>query len=109
MTTLDTPLPSLAITDYKFIDVYGTDFRSCIKDMADTTTRLNLWTWFRDEAPPQDTGYMFWGDENVNKITAGLQNNPHSGATFGYCMRQMQAIAKSGFTEWNKDKKLQPE
>ena len=39
--------------------------------------------------------------ENVNKISNGLQNNEHSGATFGYCMRLMQAIAKQGFTEWN--------
>ena len=45
---------------------------------------------------------MFWGHENVNKISDGLEKNDHSGATFGYCMRQMQFIAKNGFNAWNK-------
>ena len=106
MTTLDTPLPSLAVTDYKHLDVYGSDFRPCIKDMADTTTRLNLWTWFREESPPDDTGYMWWGHENIHKISNGLKDNQHSGATFAFCMRVMQAIAKQGFTPWNTVKKV---
>ena len=51
MTTLDTPPLTLTASQYKFVEVYGGDFRSSIKDMADTTTRLNLWTWFRTESP----------------------------------------------------------
>ena len=109
MTTLDTQLPSLAVTDYKYIDVYGCDFRPSIKDMADTTTRLDLWTWFRDESPPDNSGYMWWGLENIHKISNGLSDNQHSGATFGWCMRQMQSIAKNGFTTWNTTVKQQPD
>ena len=108
MTTLDTPASSLAVEAYRFIEVYGTDFRPCIKDMADTTTRLNLWKWFRDESPPENQGYMWWGHENIHKISNGLKDNPHSGATFGWCMRQMQYIAKNGFTKWNTPAKAQP-
>jgi len=95
------------VNAWRFVEVYGTDFRPSLLDMAQTTTRLGLWDWFKTENPPGDSGYMFWGHPNVNKISNGLADNQHSGATFGYCMRQMQTIAKQGFETWNKPK--QPE
>ena len=45
---------------------------------------------------------MFWQHRNVESISSGLKNNQHSGATFGYCVRQMQRIAKEGFQSWNR-------
>ena len=59
------------------------------------------WEWFKNESPPKDSGYTYWQDPNVKKISDGLEVNDHSGATFGYCMRQMQFIAKHGFDKWN--------
>lgn len=88
--------------EWPLVKVYGQDFRPNLLDMAQTTTRLNLWNWFKNESPPANAGYQFWGDENINKISDGLENNEHSGATFGYCMRQMQFIAKNGFEEYIK-------
>jgi hypothetical protein len=98
---MNTPSTSLTASNYKFVEVYGTDFRPHVKDMADTVTRLKLWDWFRTETPPEGQGYMFWSHHNVDIISDGLKNNQHSGATFGYCMRLMQAIAKQGFVKWN--------
>ena len=72
---MNTPPTTLAASDYKFVEVYGTDFRPCVKDMCDTVTRLELWDWFKTENPPQDSGYMFWGHDNVSKISNGLQDN----------------------------------
>ena len=93
------PSPHLAVSDYKNIKVYDTDFRPCVKDTADTVTRLELWDWFKTDPP--NGNYMFCGHPNVDKISGGLQNNVHSAATFAYCMRVMQAIAMQGFDEWN--------
>jgi hypothetical protein len=104
MTTVNYPSN---INSWRFVEVYGTDFRPCLIDMANTTNRLGLWEWFRDEPPPSDSGYSFWNHANVNKISNGLEDNNHSGATFSYCMRQMQYIAKNGFEKWNNP--LQPE
>ena len=92
------------VNAWRFVEVYGADFRPELLDMAQTTTRLGLWDWFQTENPPGDSGYMFWGHPNVSKISNGLEDNQHSGATFGYCMRQMQAIAKQCFETWNKPK-----
>ena len=80
-------------------------FSNDLRLMAATVTQLELWDWFKNENPPGDSGYMYWGHPNVTKISDGLADNQHSGATFGYCMRQMQAIAKKGFDEWNQQTK----
>ena len=90
------------ITRWRMITVYDVDFRRCLVDMANVVTEENLWDWFKNESPPNDKGYMYWEHPNVDKIEKGLDDNPHSGATFGYCMRQMQAIAKQGFENWNR-------
>ena len=89
------------VDQWKVVIVYGFDFRRNLKDMADTIDRLQLWEWFKNESPPQGKGYMYWGHENVQKISDNLENNDHSGATFGFAMRCMQAIAKLGFDNWN--------
>lgn len=88
--------------EWPYIEVYGGDFRPSLKDMADTVSRLELWDWFKNESPPDGKGYSWWEHPNINKISNGLNNNQHSGATFAYCMRCMQAIAKEGFGEWSK-------
>ena len=97
------------ITSWKYVSVYGMDFRPCLLDMANTTTKLDLWDWFKNESPPNDTGYTYWSHPNIKKISDGLEVNEHSGATFGYCMRQMQFIAKHGFDKWNHIINQQPE
>jgi hypothetical protein len=90
------------INEWHNVNVYGLDFRRNLLDMAQTTTRLNLWNWFKNESPPKNEGYHSWDHENVNKICEELYNNNHSGSTFGYCMYQMQIIARNGFETWNK-------
>ena len=90
------------INEWRLIKVYGVDFRPDLLDMAQTITRLNLWDWMKNSDPPETQGYMWWQHRNVESISSGLKNNQHSGATFGYCMRQMQRIAKEGFQSWNR-------
>ena len=101
ITIIEVPSKDLKVSDYKFVSVYDCDFRTEIKTMADTITDLDLWKWFRTVDPPKDKGYSWWEHTNIELISKTLPNNPHSGATFAYCMRQMQSIAKNGFTKWN--------
>ena len=102
MSNPQNPHSTPSFEQWKKISVYGTDFRPSLKDMADITDQLSLWNWFKNESPPENTGYIFWEHENVNAISDGLQNNQHSGATFSFAMRCMQSIAKVGFEDWNK-------
>ena len=94
---MDLPTPSTT---------WPTDlWSSHLKDMADTVTRLELWQWFREENPPEDQGYLWWQHENIDKISRGLPDDPHSGASFAYAMRTMQYIALNGFKKWNSTNK----
>ena len=96
-----TPNYPLDLNKWRKIRVYSMDFRKDLLDMAETTTRLGLWDWFKNYNPPKKDGFMFCGHENVNKISEGLTCNQHSGATFSYAIRNIQYIAKNGFEKWN--------
>jgi hypothetical protein len=87
--------------EWRLVEVYGIDFRSNLLDMAQTITRLGLWNWFKDECSSGGEGYMFWSHPNIQKISAHLENNDHSGATFQFCVSQMYCIAIKGFASWN--------
>ena len=90
-----------ALQNWKSVTVYGSEFNQELKTMADTVDSLNLWDWFRTEDPPSDMGYSWWNHPNISLISNKLPNNPHSGATFSFAMRQMQEIARKGFDAWN--------
>ena len=72
-------------------------------ELKKTIDVLELWPWFGEVSPPDSEGYMFWNHENMNKISAKLDElygNPHSGASWGIAMRNIQMIAREGFDVW---------
>ena len=71
-----------------------------LRSMANTITRLDLWGWLQNENPPANMGYLFWGHPNISRISDGLVHNEHSGSSFACAMRNMQYIAKNGYSKW---------
>ena len=55
-----------------------------------------LWDFFNAE-PPSETGYMFWNSETLGRISKGLDDDGHSGASFAFTMRTIQNIHKIGW------------
>jgi len=47
--------------EWRLVKIYGMDFRSNLLDMAQTTTRLDLWNWFKNESPPENKRLLFLG------------------------------------------------
>ncbi len=88
------------ISNWPKVEVYGIDFRTELLNIANTITKLELWSWMKNESPPPQCGYMRWTHPNIDMISANLPVNNHSGATFAIGMRNIEAIAKKGFTEW---------
>ena len=82
------------------ITYFGGDMSPDLKIMAEVITDLKLWDWFRTESPPPDKGYIWWGHQNVSRISNAIPNSPHSGGSFATAMRCMQAIARKGFRKW---------
>ena len=94
------------IEDWPLVRVYGIDFRRSLVELKQTIDVLELWDFMKNQEPPKNSGYCFWGHENVNLISKKLDElyvNDHSGATWGYAMRVMQAIAKKGFENFKRE------
>ncbi len=72
--------------------------------LADAYKAVSLaeaWPFLRDESPPEDKGFMFWGHPTVKQIETKMEMlDAHSGASFGWTLRQMEAIAKLGWEAW---------
>jgi hypothetical protein len=53
------------------------------------------WDFLKSYTPAENSGFMFSSDPMLDKIGAKL-DQAHSGASYGYTMRQMEYIAKNG-------------
>ena len=72
-----------------------------IREIARIVTQRKLWNWFRSEAPPSNSGFMFWDHPNIKLISSSIENNQHSGSSFAFCLRSIHYIACHGLAEWN--------
>ena len=89
------------LKNWKSVTVYGKEFNQELKTMADTIDNLKLWDWLRDAGSIESKVYAWWLHSNIMLISNKLPNNPHSGATFVFALKQMQTIATYGFDTWN--------
>jgi hypothetical protein len=53
------------------------------------------WTAMKQE--PGSGGFMYSGDSWIKPINAAIKYDGHSGASYGWTMRQMQYIAQNGW------------
>ena len=70
------------------------------------TTITNMGKWdFMATTPPEDKGYMFWGNSTCNEIMNKIDRsskNGHSGSSLGFLMQHMHYIAKNGWEVYYK-------
>jgi len=69
-----------------------------LQDADSAITQCNLWEWLRDYTPEEGKGFMFSEHPNLEKITSAMKYGGHSGSSYGWTMRQMEYIAKHGWT-----------
>ena len=67
------------------------------KNAYDAVTTEGLWDFFHDQSPPPNKGYMFWDAPELKKLAPHLEPMGHSGSSYGFTMRTMEAIAKKGW------------
>lgn len=65
-------------------------------DMFEAITEAKKWEWLRTYEPEEKRGFMFSDAPELKDIDKCLQYEGHSGASYAWCMRQMQVIAKEG-------------
>ncbi len=77
-----------------------TDEMTMLRDAHWAITISGLRHWIETYDPPKDRGFMFDDHPNLDIIMAAMAYQGHSGASFAWTMRMMQAIAKSG--DWDR-------
>ena len=63
-----------------------------LQNMYDAITRLNLWDWLKSFRT--ENGFIFESTPEIQAISSETSEINHSGASFVFCMRQMEQIAK---------------
>lgn len=73
--------------------------RMMMEDMWAAVTAAEAWDDIK--ADPGDGGFMFGARDLTTRITAKLNDRVgHSGASFAYTLRYLQAIARDGWASW---------
>ena len=88
------------IEDGDFSFIKDKHWGKSLKNAYNTITINNLWDFFKTECPPNGKGYLYWEHPNINKIGYLLSMDGHSGASFAICMRNMEYIAKNGWSAY---------
>jgi hypothetical protein len=72
-----------------------------LTDAYQAITAAEQWFFFRYEEPPPDRGYMFWNTPELTLVQSKMRDpDVHSGASYAWTMREMQAIAKLSWEGW---------
>lgn len=57
------------------------------------------WQWMASVEPPTNTGFMFWNDPYLKKITANMDGG-YSGTSYAITLRIAQQMAVLGWDTW---------
>lgn len=67
-----------------------------LADAYRAVTKADMWEYLRSPAAPDDAGFMLSNAIELAAINAEMKHG-HSGASYAWTMRQMEAIAKGGW------------
>jgi hypothetical protein len=87
------------MTTPDFETIYDAHESLMLTDAYQAITTCNLWEWMRVFHPKEGEGFMFATHPNLNTINDAMKYQGHSGASYGWTMRQMESIAKRGWDE----------
>ena len=80
--------------DWVRMDIgYGIDSRYEVHDMYTTVQRLGLEDWIKNYNGEKDQRYS----DEINKISDGLEDNWHSGASFSGCLWRTKEVYQNGW------------
>ena len=67
-----------------------------LADAYQAIAATDMWDYMRLPTTPGKDGFMFSSAIELAVINAAMKYTGHSGASYGWTMRQMEAIAKEG-------------
>ena len=94
------------MTTPNFEVLYRTNECEMLHDAYKAITECNLWDWMEHYVPHKNEGFMFAHHPNLDRLSDSIKYQGHSGSSYGWTMRTMEAIAKSGGWEPFRDAQL---
>ena len=88
------------MTTPDFDSIYTPFETVMLKDAYNAITKADLWDWMRRKSTPGPDGFMFSSAIELAVINAEMSYDGHSGSSYGWTMRQMESIAKRGWTAY---------
>ena len=76
---------------------FDTQEATMLADAYQAVTKAGMWDYLRLESTPGKDGFMLSTDIELAAISAAMKVQEHSGASYAWVMRQMEAIAKGGW------------
>lgn len=74
-----------------------------LQDAYDAVTKADMWEYLALPTTPGKDGFMFSPAIELAAINAEMVYDGHSGASYAWTMRQMESIAKRGWTAYVND------
>jgi hypothetical protein len=71
-----------------------------LQDAYEAVTKADMWEYLRLPTTPGKDGFMFSPSIELAAISAEMQYQGHSGASYAWVLRQMEAIAKGTWDGW---------
>ena len=90
-----------------FSSLYTADECVMLEDAYNAISQCELWDWMATFNPHANEGFMFSTHPNLERISSAMKYAGHSGASWAWTLRNMQAIAKVG--GWDAYKQLMTE
>jgi hypothetical protein len=81
-----------------YSDLFSEHEANMLQDADNAISQCDLWSWLRDYTPEDDKGFMLSSHPNLERISSAMKYGGHSGSSYGWTMRQMEYIAKHGWT-----------
>jgi len=79
---------------------FTTHQATMLADAYEAITKADMWEYMRLPSTPGPEGFMLSPAIELAAINAEMQFGGHSGASYAWTMRQMEAIAKGGWHAW---------
>jgi hypothetical protein len=92
-------------TEYNFAFITNLQNRAFLVSAFKAITNCELWPWFNDF--DSSNNFMFSSCSEIDLLRAELSkdriNGYHSGASYGFVLRQMEYIAKNGYEKYKSE------
>lgn len=87
----------------RFGDFSGHPQAKMLTNICDAISELNLWSWVATFNPKENEGFMWSDAPEINQIGRHpkVESDGHSGASFAWCMRNMEIIIKKGWYKYH--------